>query len=211
MKIIVGLGNPGIAYSNSRHNIGFMCISRFAKDHQITFDKKQGQARVGLGKVAGQPVVLARPQTFMNASGEAVGYLVNRYKAVMDDLIVIHDDMDLPLGKIRIRKGGRSAGHKGIGSIIGCLDDPDFIRVRVGIGRPEANGAKDKEVIGFVLDNFNDDEVKTIGETVSRVSEAILCLITEGLEPAMNKYNRSPEEKTDSADIIVKSQDTKPK
>lgn len=202
MKIIVGLGNPGIAYSNSRHNIGFMCISRFAKDHQITFDKKQGQARVGLGEVSRQPVVLARPQTFMNASGEAVSYLVNRYKAVADDLIVIHDDMDLPLGKIRIRRGGRSAGHKGIESIIGCLDDPDFIRVRVGIGRPEANGEKDKkEVIGFVLDNFNDDEVKIIGETVNRVGEAVLCLITEGLEPAMNKFNRSPEEGPDSQNI----------
>ena len=199
MKIIVGLGNPGIAYSNSRHNIGFMCLSRFAKDHQITFDKKQGQARVGLGEVSGQPVVLARPQTFMNASGEAVDYLVNRYRAGMDDLIVIHDDMDLPLGKIRIRRGGRSAGHKGIESIIGFLDDPDFIRVRVGIGRPEANGEKDKkEVIGFVLENFDDDEVKIIGETISRAGEAILCLITEGLEPAMNKFNRSPEDKPDS-------------
>ncbi len=193
MKIIIGLGNPGLTYANSRHNIGFMCISRFAKDHKITFDKKQGQARVGFGEIAGQQVVLARPQTFMNASGEAVDYLVNRYKVTMDDLIVIHDDMDLPLGKIRIRRGGRSAGHKGIESIIGCLDDPDFIRVRVGIGKPEANGERDKEVIGFVLDNFTDEEGTIINETIARVGEAVLCLITEGLEPAMNKFNRSLE------------------
>ncbi|MBN1368020.1 MAG: aminoacyl-tRNA hydrolase [Dehalococcoidales bacterium] len=196
MKLIVGLGNPGLAYSNSRHNIGFMCISRFARQHKINFDKKQGKARVGLGKVAGQPVVLARPQTYMNASGEAVGYLADRYKVEMDDLIVIHDDMDLPLGKIRIRQGGRSAGHKGIDSIIYYLDKEDFIRVRVGIGRPEPTEDKGAEVIDFVLDGFSDNEVKTIAPVISRVSDAILCLITEGLETAMNKYNRYPKEKS---------------
>jgi PTH1 family peptidyl-tRNA hydrolase len=201
MKLIVGLGNPGMAYSNNRHNIGFMCISRFAKQHKITFDKKQGQARVGLGEVSGQPAVLARPQTYMNASGEAVRYLVNRYKIDMNDLIVIHDDMDLPLGKIRIRQSGRSAGHKGIESIISYLDNPEFIRVRVGIGRPEETGEKDSEVIGFVLNDFTDEETKVIAPVISRVSEALWCLITEGLEPAMNKFNRSPEEKPESKNI----------
>ena len=184
-----------MAYSNNRHNIGFMCLSRFAKQYKITFDKKQGKARVGQGEAAGQPVVLARPQTYMNASGEAVSYLVNRYKVEMDDLIVIHDDMDLPLGKIRIRQSGRSAGHKGIGSIINSLENENFIRVRVGIGRPEPTEDNGAEVIDFVLNDFSEEEVKAIDPVISRVSEALLCLITEGLEPAMNKFNRSPEEK----------------
>ncbi len=192
MKLIVGLGNPGNAYANNRHNIGFMCINRFAKLHKITFDKKQGKARVGLGTIAGQDVVLARPQTYMNASGDAVSYLVNRYKADLNDLFVIHDDMDLPLGKIRIRLGGRSAGHKGIESIISQLENPDFIRVRVGIGRPEEADNKNSEVIGFVLNDFNEEELKVIDPVLSRVSGALLCLLTEGLEAAMNEYNRNP-------------------
>ena len=201
MKLIVGLGNPGMAYSHNRHNIGFMCLNRFAKQHKIAFEKKQGRARVGIGEAGGQSVVLARPQTYMNASGEAVGYLVDRYKAEMGDLIVIHDDMDLPVGKIRIRQGGRSAGHKGIESIIYYLDNPDFIRVRVGIGKPEANGDKDSEVIGFVLNNFTDEEAKIIEPVIDRVSEALLCLITAGLEPAMNIFNRSLDDKPPAKNI----------
>ena len=192
MKLIVGLGNPGMAYANNRHNIGFMCISRFAKLHKISFDKKQGKARVGLGEIFGQSVLLARPQTFMNASGEAAAYLVNRYHIEMSDLIVVHDDLDLPLGKIRIRQGGRSAGHKGIGSIIDSLASPDFIRVRIGIGRPEETEKTGAEVIDFVLNDFTDIETKIMTPVISRVSEALLCLLTEGLAAAMNKYNQNP-------------------
>ena len=201
MKLIVGLGNPGMTYAHNRHNIGFMCLNRFARRHKIAFDKKQGRARVGLGEAGWQQVVLARPQTYMNASGEAVSYLVDRYHVDISDLIVIHDDMDLPPGKIRIRKGGRSAGHRGIESIIYYLNNPYFIRIRVGIGKPEQNENKESEVIGFVLNNFTDDETKIIDPVIDRVSEAILCLITEGLEAAMNKFNRSPDDKPASKNI----------
>ncbi len=192
MKLIVGLGNPGMAYANNRHNIGFICLSRFAKEHKISFDKKQGQARIGRGEIAGHEVILARPQTYMNASGDAVAYLVNRYHVEMNDLIVIHDDLDLPFGKIRIRQGGRSAGHKGIGSIIYTLENLDFIRVRIGIGRPEEAVDKEAQVIDFVLNDFTEDEIKIMAPVISRVSEVLLSLLTDGLEAAMNKYNRNP-------------------
>ena len=118
MKLIVGLGNPGRGYANNRHNMGFMCLNYFARTQGIQFDKKQGKARIGTGEVAGNKVVLARPQTYMNQSGQSVSRLVKKFNISLDDLLVIHDDLDLPLGKIRIRQGGSSGGHKGIESII---------------------------------------------------------------------------------------------
>lgn len=197
MKLIVGLGNPGPVYANSRHNIGFMCVSAFAKSHGIDFNKKQGQARVGTGEISGVKAVLARPQTFMNLSGKAVDYLVDRYKVDLADLIVIHDDLDLPPGKIRIRKGGRAGGHHGIESILDWLEDSDFVRIRIGIGRPEnVENGFEEAVINFVLSNFTEEERKIIAPAINRVTEALDSLITEGLEKAMNKYNRNPVDKS---------------
>src|SRR5512136_1280866 len=140
MKLIVGLGNPGKGYSNNRHNIGFLCLNHFARLNRIVLDKKQAKARVGTGTVAGIEVVLAKPQTYMNASGTSVFQLMQKYSLVPDDLIVIHDDLDLPLGKIRIRRGSRSGGHKGADSIISNLGTQDFTRIRVGISRPQGEG-----------------------------------------------------------------------
>lgn len=190
MKLIVGLGNPGTGYSNNRHNIGFMCLNHFARNHGIQFDKKQGLARVGTGEVADNKVVLARPQTFMNASGESVIRLVDKYKISPDNLIVVHDDMDLPTGKMRIRLDGGAAGHKGIKSIIACVGSGDFIRVRVGIGRPASDDYEKKnDVIDYVLGDFTPDEKQIIATILPQVSEALLYLLTEGLIAAMNKYN----------------------
>jgi PTH1 family peptidyl-tRNA hydrolase len=204
MKLIIGLGNPGRAYANNRHNIGFMCLNHFARVHGIRFDRKQGKARIGTGEVAGPDgpigVVLARPQTFMNASGEAVSRLVRRFKVspdnYRDDLIVVHDDLDLLTGKIRLRRGGSSAGHKGIESVIAELGTSDFSRVRVGIGRPTViegsdpdNIRAESDIINYVLSDFTPEEKQTIDQTIPRVSEAIYCLLTEGLVAAMNKFN----------------------
>ncbi len=193
MKLIVGLGNPGLFYANNRHNIGYMCIRRFARDHKIHLNKKQGLARVGRGKINGEEVVLARPQTFMNESGEAVSHLVKRYKIVAADLIIIHDDLDLPAGKIRLRQGRGSGGHKGIESIVAQLGKGDFYRVRVGIGRPDiaedADIDKEQAVIDYVLSGFTRDEKKIMKKVIPEVSQAVLCLLTEGIEAAMNKYN----------------------
>jgi PTH1 family peptidyl-tRNA hydrolase len=193
MKLIVGLGNPGFIYARNRHNIGFMCISHLAKAHDIRFDKTQGHARTGLGKVGGHKALLARPQTFMNTSGEAVSRLARKFNIGPADLLVIHDDLDLPLGKIRLRLGGSSGGHKGIDSITNHLGTQDFYRVRVGIGRPDIGEvpAADKEaaVIAYVLSDFTAEEKKIIDKAIPEVSQAIECLLSKGLEAAMNKFN----------------------
>jgi PTH1 family peptidyl-tRNA hydrolase len=191
MKLIVGLGNPGFLYARNRHNIGFMCVSHLARIYKIDFDRKQGHARTGIGNIGRYKVVVARPQTYMNASGESVEALLKRLNVTPADLIVIHDDLDLPTGKVRLRFGGSSGGHKGIDSIIAHIDTQEFYRVRVGIGRPEAANVPVKEdaVIDYVLSDFTSEERKIIEETVPRVGEAIAFLLAEGISAAMNKYN----------------------
>ena len=193
MKLIVGLGNPGRGYINNRHNIGFMCLNHFARTQGIRFDKKQSKARIGTGEVAGYRIVVAKPQTYMNLSGQSVSRLIRKFNISLNDLLVIHDDLDLSLGKIRIRHGSGSGGHKGIDSIITELGSQDFLRLRVGIGRPVKNEVStefsEAEIIAYVLSDFTPDEKQAIIKVIPRVSEAILCLLTEGLTAAMNKYN----------------------
>ena len=193
MKLIVGLGNPGRGHAHNRHNVGFICLNHFARRQGIRFDKKQCKARIGLGEVVGSEVVVAKPQTYMNRSGRSVSLLVKKFNVCLDNLLVIHDDLDLPLGKIRIRQGSSSGGHKGAGSIITELDSQDFVRIRVGIGRPVKNEGftefSEDETIAYVLSDFTPDEKQIIPRVVPEVSEAILCLLTEGLAAAMNRYN----------------------
>jgi PTH1 family peptidyl-tRNA hydrolase len=174
-----------------------MCVNYFAKAHGIPFDKKKGHARIGVGEVVSVPVVLARPQTYMNASGGAVQELLKKLKAGVEDLIVIHDDLDLPLGRIRIRRGGSSGGHKGIASIIREVGSADFIRVRIGIGRPagaEDRDSSDKDVIDYVLSGFPPEERRVMDQTLPRVSEAVQSVLTESLAAAMNRYNAAAAE-----------------
>jgi len=193
MNLIVGLGNPGRGYANNRHNVGFMCLRHFARTQGIRFDKKQGQARIGAGEVVGSKLVVARPQTYMNLSGQSVSRLVKKFNINLDNLLVIHDDLDLPLGKIRIRQGGGSGGHKGVDSIIAWLGSQDFLRLRVGIGRPTITQGSaeisEADIITYVLSDFTPDEKQTIAGVIPGVSEAILYLLTEGLRAAMNRYN----------------------
>ena len=191
MKLIVGLGNPGRGYANNRHNLGFMCLNHFARTQGIRFDKKQGQARIGSGEVAGSKVILAKPQTYMNRSGQSVSRLIRKFDINPDDLIIIHDDLDLPLGTIRIRRSGGSGGHKGINSIISYLESQDFPRLRIGIGRPATSLAEisENDIIAYVLSDFTPEEKQVITQVIPRASEAILCLLTEGLTAAMNKFN----------------------
>jgi PTH1 family peptidyl-tRNA hydrolase len=193
MKLIVGLGNPGRGYANNRHNLGFMCVGHFARTHNIRFNKKKGRARIGVGKIVGIDVVIARPQTYMNRSGESVSRLVRIFNISLDNLLVVHDELDLPLGKIRIRQGGSSAGHKGVESIIAELGSQDFLRLRVGIGKPTVSPGKgevtEDDIIKYLLNNFFPEEKKTITKVLPVVSEAILCIFTEGLTTAMNRYN----------------------
>jgi PTH1 family peptidyl-tRNA hydrolase len=189
MKLIVGLGNPGRSYARHRHNVGFMALNRFARAQGIKFDRKKGLARIGRGKVSGNEVLLARPQTFMNDSGRSVSRLVERFEIDHNDLIVIHDDLDLPLAKVRISHARSSGGHKGINSIIQGLDTRDFIRLRIGIGRPNKAQVSEEDVINYVLNDFTPAEKRAIDSILPQVSQALLCLLKDGLTPAMNKFN----------------------
>ncbi|MBI2869581.1 MAG: aminoacyl-tRNA hydrolase [Chloroflexi bacterium] len=192
MKLIVGLGNPGSGYAGNRHNIGYMCLSYFAREHGISLDRKQGLCRTGTGSLAGQEVVVARSQTYMNQSGEAVAPLVRKLKIGPEDLVVIHDDLDLPLGRIRLRLDGSAGGHKGIGSLAAHLGTRDFIRVKVGIGRPvvESDENKEERVIAYVLSDFAPEETAVVREVLPRVNEALVNLVAGDLAAAMNKFNQ---------------------
>jgi PTH1 family peptidyl-tRNA hydrolase len=190
MKLIVGLGNPGRSYARNRHNVGFICLNHFARAQGIKFDKKKGLARIGRGKVAANEVVLARPQTFMNNSGQSVSRLVEKFNIDPNDLIVIHDDLDLPLAKVRISFGSSSGGHKGINSIIKEIGTKDFIRIRIGIGRPNKPQVSEDDIIAYVLSDFTPAEKRAIDNIIPKVTEAILCLLTDGLTKAMNQFNQ---------------------
>ncbi len=193
MKLIVGLGNPGPDYASSLHNVGFMCLNYFARQHSIRFDRKQAESRTGSGRLDDIEIMVARPHTFMNQSGQAVSRLVKKYKVKLDDLLIVHDDLDLPLGKIRIRPGGSSAGHKGIESIIQELGSEDFPRLRVGIGRPISTEGlpedRNADIITYLLSELPTQVKRAINQVLPRANEAIHCILTEGLTAAMNKYN----------------------
>ena len=192
-KIIIGLGNPGEDYASSLHNVGFMCVNYFARKNGIRFDKKQAEARTGSGKVAGIQILVARPHTYMNRSGEAVSRLVKKFRLNTEDVLVIYDDLDLPLGKIRIRQDGGPGGHNGIKSIIQELGSQDFPRLRVGIGRPmDTEGLhedKNADVITYLLSEFPPEVKTAINQVLPKVNEAIFSIISEGITAAMNRFN----------------------
>lgn len=187
MKLIVGLGNPGSKYAGTRHNTGFLVIDRLAGILGLTVKKKKLHAITGQGQINGEKVVLAKPQTYMNLSGESVGSLLRWYKLTHSDLIVIYDDLDLPPGKLRIRRGGGAGGHKGMQSVIDALGTDDFPRVRIGIGRP---GQPECDPTDYVLGGFSADEAGEIQDILGQAAEAVLCIVRNGLERAMNLYNR---------------------
>jgi len=191
MKLVVGLGNPGRAYAHNRHNIGFRCLNYFARLHSIRFERSQCQARVGFGEVGSEKLLLAKPKTFVNLSGKAIGCLVNKYDVPLNALLIIYDDLDLPLGKIRLRPGGGSGGHKGMESIISALGSEDFPRIRVGIGRPQVGGLSNTEdaIVNYVLSGFTPQEEELVKPVVAEVAEAIDCFLAQGVEAAMNKFN----------------------
>lgn len=184
MYIIVGLGNPGRKYENTRHNLGFITIDRLASKHDIKVDKIKFKALVGDGRIAGQKVLLVKPQTYMNLSGESVREVANFYKVEPDEIIVIYDDLDLPLGNLRIRKSGSAGTHNGMKSVVYQLKSDQFPRVRIGIGQ---NG--DKDIIDFVIGGFRKEEVPILEDTVDKAVMAIEGMIGETVDIAMNKYN----------------------
>ncbi|MBN1369326.1 MAG: aminoacyl-tRNA hydrolase, partial [Dehalococcoidaceae bacterium] len=156
MLLIIGLGNPGGGYSKTRHNAGFLLLDYLAKKHGISFSSRECLSHTGRGEISQKPVVLAKPRTYMNLSGQAVSKLSRKYRAGPRDIIVVHDDLDLKPGQLRLRSGGSSAGHKGIESIIACLGTRDFVRLKIGIGRPP--DCLDEDVVDYVLGTFTPEE-----------------------------------------------------
>jgi PTH1 family peptidyl-tRNA hydrolase len=191
MRLIVGLGNPGRIYAHNRHNVGFRCLNYFARLHSVRFDHRQCRARIGVGKKGSEQLLLAKPGTFMNLSGRSVACLVHKHQITLNDLLVIYDDLDLPLGKIRLRQSGGSGGHKGMNSIISAVGGETFSRIRVGIGRPDAGEQSMSEdaVVNYVLSDFSSQEEAAIKPVIARVAEAIDCFLTQGIEAAMSKFN----------------------
>ena len=191
MKLIVGLGNPGKTYAHNRHNAGFRCLNYFARLHSIRFDHRQCRARVGIGKIRSEKLLLAKPGTFVNLSGNSVAGLMRKHNIPLSDLLVIYDDLDLPLGKIRLRQSGSSAGHKGMNSIISALGSEDFPRIRVGIGRPqgEEQSISEDAIVNYVLSDFSRQEEAIIKPVIIKVAEAIDYFLSQGIEAAMSKFN----------------------
>ena len=190
LKLIVGLGNPGPKYARNRHNVGYQFVDSLAKAHDLAFARQQFHARVAAGRIAGQRVSLAKPLTFMNLSGKAVGALMRFYKLTPSDLLVVYDDLDLPLGKVRIRAGGGSGGHKGMKSIIERLGTHDFARLRIGIGRPPAG-----DPINYVLQNLSNEEMIDLERAFARSGEAVIVWLNDGIGVAMNQFNWMPDGK----------------
>jgi len=186
VKLIVGLGNPGKQYQQSRHNVGFQVVDRLAGISHIPISAKRFRTLLGTGTIDSQEVILAKPMTFMNQSGEAVRKAAFFFHTEMEDLIVIHDDMDLPLGRLRFRRRGGDGGHQGVRSIIDSMGGGDFIRLKVGIGRP----SKGVDPAEHVLASFDEMERAQLDETLSRAAEGLVVLLTEGIEAAMNRYQR---------------------
>ncbi|MBN2149380.1 MAG: aminoacyl-tRNA hydrolase [Anaerolineales bacterium] len=185
MFLIVGLGNPGRTYQHTRHNIGFMALDGLAKRLGEAFSRVEFKALVLKSSYKGQRLVLAKPQTFMNASGQAVGTLMRFYKVPLENMIILYDDVDLPLGSLRIRPGGGSAGQKGMQSIIAQLGTEAFPRLRLGVSRPPGQ----MDAATYVLQRFRKDEKEIIEIALHRAADAVLTFVTESLDQAMNLYN----------------------
>lgn len=187
MYMVVGLGNPGRKYVNTRHNIGYDVVDAFCSKNGIRFKASKFKAMVGVGMLDGEKVIAVKPTTFMNLSGEAVAPIADYYDIPNENIIVISDDKTMELGKLRTRASGSAGGHNGLKSIILCLGSDEFPRVKIGIG--EAKGDTHEEICNFVLGKFSKDEVKVLTDTAVRAVLAVETIIREGVREAIQKYN----------------------
>lgn len=185
MKIIVGLGNPEKKYDGTRHNMGFMVLDRIADTYGIDVTEKKHKGLCGKGVIAGEKVVLVKPQTYMNLSGECVREVMDYYKAEPQDVIVIFDDISLDPGKLRVRPKGSAGGHNGIKSIIACLSSQEFPRIKCGVGEKPAG----YDLAAYVLGHFSKEEMVLVNEAADRAVKACECIISRGVDAAMNDFN----------------------
>jgi peptidyl-tRNA hydrolase, PTH1 family len=189
--LIVGLGNSGRDYKKNRHNIGFQVVDHFAARHGMEFTRQQSNAFISTGNAAGKSIILAKPQTFMNRSGSAVAPLQKFYKIPLENLMIIYDELDLPLGTIRLKPDGSAGGQNGIKDIIARLGTNEFPRMRIGINRPPGK----MDPAAYVLQDFGAEQVPVIQETYDRASDAIETWLRDGIELAMSRHNAPPPEK----------------
>ena len=184
MKIVAGLGNPGAQYANTPHSVGFEVVDALAAAAGVAWDeRRQFKCLMARVMIAGQPVLLVKPQTFMNLSGESIAPVVKYHNATAADLLVVHDDIDLPLGRMRIRKGGSCGGHNGVRNIIERLGTQDFARLKLGVGKDRSN------VVGFVLGKFHPDARKVMDLVVAEAAKAVSAVVSQGADSAMNAFN----------------------
>jgi PTH1 family peptidyl-tRNA hydrolase len=186
MKLIVGLGNPGREYQGTRHNLGFRIVDALAREAGIDLSTSKFQGEYGQGSFEGQKIALLKPQTYMNLSGSSVAPAARFYKVEPEDLIVVHDELDLPFGRLQLKKGGGTGGHKGLASIVQQLGSNDFVRVRIGIGKPETK----ERTVGHVLSGFGKEESAQLEEIASRAVSAVRTILQSGLAQAMNQFNQ---------------------
>lgn len=185
MKIIVGLGNPGLGYRHTRHNVGFMVIDQLCAERGLRLTRRAFRGRLGEGQIGAEPVILFQPQTFMNLSGSAVGALVKFHKLPLENLLVICDDLYLPPGKLRLRKIGSDGGHKGLKSIIQHLGKQNFPRLRLGVGEPEPGLTAES----YVLQKFSKAERPQLEAMIDRAADCALTWVYHGIDEAMNRFN----------------------
>jgi PTH1 family peptidyl-tRNA hydrolase len=189
MKLICGLGNPGREYERHRHNIGFQVVEALLPRAGAVLNQEKFQARVGQGALGGQRLLFLQPQTYMNLSGRSVAEAARFYKVPLEDILIIHDELDLPFGRLQLKAGGGTGGHNGLKSLFASLGEDGFIRLRFGIGKPQGPNAKER-VAGYVLSHFDDGERRQLEELVSQAADAAECWAREGLAVAMNRFNR---------------------
>jgi PTH1 family peptidyl-tRNA hydrolase len=185
MWLIIGLGNPGKRYRLTKHNVGFRVVDRFAEKKVIKLKRRLGKVQIGEGRIGSDRVVIAKPLTYMNRSGTVVKKLIRELSITLDHLVVVHDDLDLGCGRIKIKEKGGHGGHKGVGSIIEQVESPDFLRVKVGIDKPETPD----EGADYVLSPFDNEQLPLVEESMEQASEAIETIIVSGKDKAMSMYN----------------------
>ncbi|WP_260735347.1 aminoacyl-tRNA hydrolase [Tunturiibacter lichenicola] len=204
MKLIVGLGNPGIEYQFTPHNAGFLAVDRIADDCGVVLSNRRGRALTAKARLAGHEVLLAKPETYMNLSGLSVAALVQELEIEVpsEDLIVLYDELAFPLGRLRISANGRANGHNGVKSISGALGTEEWLRIRIGVGKPALADGREIKAGGrdYLLSQFRKQELAVLDEVLDRVEDAVEAMLTEGVSAAMNRFNRRPEDPENGSD-----------
>jgi PTH1 family peptidyl-tRNA hydrolase len=202
VKLIIGLGNPGIEYQFTPHNAGFLAVDRIAEDCGAMVTNRRGRALTARTKLAGQDVLLAKPETFMNLSGLSVAALIQEFEISPEDVIVLYDELALPLGTIRIRERGSANGHNGVISILRVLGTEEWLRIRIGVGKPALADGREIKAGGkdYLLSPMRKQDLAVLDEVLDRVKDAVEVVLTEGVSAAMNRFNRRPDEPEDGTD-----------